>query len=108
MLTTTESGYPEQVTFDLNLTGRYKIFLCLPRLRTRNYLYTKLTDDLCFTGMQASDRNPINWSAEEFFEEIYWKSADLTNQKLMISKPDPTTMSATALAWMWNTGPKTV
>ena len=100
MLVTMETGYPEAVSFDLNLKGNYKIFLCLPRLRAYNYLYVKLSDDLCYTGMAASDRNPINWSAEEFFEEIYWKTADLTGQKLIISKSDPASMSVSSLAWI--------
>lgn len=100
MLITMETGFPDKVSFDLNLEGRYKIFVCLPNLRSKNYLFLKLTDDMCYTGVSASDRAPKNWVNEEFFEEIYWKTADLTGQTLTIHKPDSNFLSVAGIAWI--------
>ena len=56
MLVTTEVGLPEDISVDLNLEGIYQIYICVPRLRVTNYLNVKLSDDLCFTGLTASDK----------------------------------------------------
>jgi len=100
MLLTMESGNPAQVSFDLNLEGSYKIFLALPTMRTGNHLFVKLSDDLCFTGLAATGRTPMSWTTEEFLEEIYWKTADLTGRKLIIQKPDTIHSSISGLAWI--------
>ena len=86
MLVTTEAGLPEDISVDLTLEGIYQIYICVPRLRVTNYLNVKLSDDLCFTGLTASDKAPKNWMTEEYVEEIYWKTADLTGQKIIFRK----------------------
>jgi len=100
MLITTEAGLPEDISVDLNLEGIYQIYICVPRLRVTNYLNVKLSDDLCYTGLIASDRAPKNWMTEEYVEEIYWKTADLTGQKIVFSKADSIITSATGVAWV--------
>lgn len=100
MLVTTENGYPEEISVDLNLEGLYQIYICVPRLRETNYLNIKLSGDLCYTGLIASDKAPKNWMTEEFVEELYWKTADLTGQKIIFSKADSTISSVTGVAWI--------
>ncbi len=100
MLITTEAGLPEDISVDLNLEGIYQIYICVPRLRAANYLNVKLSGDLCFTGLMASDKAPKNWMTEEYVEELYWKTADLTGQKIVFSKADSIITSATGVAWV--------
>ena len=101
LITTMQTGYPEDVTIDLCLEGLYQIYICVPRFfSATNYLNIKVSDDLCFTGLSASFRTPCNWKTEEFMEEIYWKTADLTGKKIIISKPASVMDSVTAISWI--------
>ena len=72
-----EDSYPGNLSFDLNLEGIYHIYVCVPRLRAANYLNIKLSSDPGFTGITATDHIPMNWTTEEFFEEVYWKTLRL-------------------------------
>lgn len=100
MLTASETVFPEDVTLKLGLSGIYRIYIGLPRLRSENYLYVKTSDDLCFTGMRPTRHRPNTWGDEEFFEEVYWKTADLTDKNLIIGRPDSFFDSITAIAWI--------
>lgn len=100
MLVTPEDCYPESVSFNLNLEGLYHIYISLPKLRAENYLNFKLSSDHGFTGAMASYYAPMNWTTDEFLEEIYWKTANLTGEKLIIRKSKSTFLSATGIAWI--------
>lgn len=101
MVVTPEESFPGRLTFDVKLSGYHQIYLCLPKLRSCNNLLVKLTDDMCYTKLSASWRSPKGWTEEEYFEEIYWKTADLTNQKIIIRKADSEIeRSVTGLAWI--------
>ncbi|MBO5069712.1 MAG: hypothetical protein J6C37_05040 [Roseburia sp.] len=101
MLVAAESIIQEKVTFQLNLQGWYHIYLCFINMRKRNYTYVKLSNDLCYTGIEAAQReNPRKWCDTEYVEEIYWKSADLTNQKIIMAKSDSCDPSVSGLVWI--------
>ena len=101
MLIAAESIIPDKVSFQINLKGWYHIYLCFIRMRTENSTYVKLSDDLCYTGIQAARiGNPRNWCTTEYVEEIYWKSAELTNQKIIMAKPDSCVPSVSGLVWI--------
>lgn len=100
MLVAPETELPEPVTLNLNLAGIYRIYLCFPKLRSQNYFYAKLSDDLCFTGIKATDKRPIVWCEDSYFEEVYWKTADLTGQSVILGKPEPHFDSVAGLAWI--------
>ncbi|MBR5586525.1 MAG: hypothetical protein IKW02_01050 [Clostridia bacterium] len=100
MLVAPEDSYPGNLSFDLNLEGLYHIYICIPKLRATNYLNLKLSSDPGYMGVFATDHIPFNWTTEEFFEEVYWKTADLTGEKFMIRKSRSAFLSATALAWI--------
>ena len=100
MLVTPEDSCPEDLSFDLNLKGLYDIYICLPKLRAVNYLNLKLSSEPGFAGVFATDYIPMNWTTEEFFEEVYWKTADLTGEKFVIRKTRSGLLSATGIAWI--------
>jgi len=100
MLIAPECEFPENITLKLNIDGIYRIYLCIPKLRCENYLYVKLTDDLCYTGIRPTKFRPKSWGEEEFFEEVYWKTADLSGKDIVIGKPDAFFDSSAALCFI--------
>ena len=101
MLVAAESILPDKVTFQINLQGWYHIYLCFINMRSSNYTYVKLSDDLCYTGIEAAHKgNPYVWCTTEYVEEVYWKSADLTNQKIIMDKPDSCDPAVSGLVWI--------
>ena len=80
-----QSVYPEPLKLRLNLKGMHRIYVGVLKLHAQSYGHIKLTDDLCYTGIKPSPHgNPKGWMHCEYAEEIYWKSADLTNQQIII------------------------
>ena len=90
LLIASEQTFPDPVTIDPKLTGRYRIYVCMANHGggwAANHIHLKLTDDE-FTRV-ASPGNVssyIQWSATEVVEESLWKCADMTGQKIEISK----------------------
>ncbi len=101
MLVAAESIFPSKIELQLNLQGWYHIYLCMINMRSNNYTYVKLSDDLCYTGLEGAKRgNPYNWCTTEYVEEIYWKSADLTDQKIILDKSDSCDLAVAGLVWI--------
>jgi len=100
MLITAQDVYPEKITLDLKLTGVYQIYICVPKMRSENYTYIKLTDDICYTGLRPSKYRPHHWCECEYLEEVFWKTADLSGQKLIIEKPEAWFLSVSGVAWI--------
>lgn len=100
MLVAPDSIYPKSITMQLGLSGIYRIYICMPKLRSENYLYVKLNNDICFTGFRPTRFSPVAWGSEEYFEEVYWKTADLTDTNIIIGKPYSSFKSVTAIAWI--------
>ena len=101
MLFAPQTVYPENVRLNINLSGMHRIYVGVINLHRDNYGHIKLTDDLCFTGIKPSPHgNPRNWSETEYAEEIYWKSADLTNQQIIIEKIKGAADNVPAFLWV--------
>lgn len=101
MLVSPEDSYPESISFDMNLSGMYHIYVCLPKFsNSTNYINLKLSEDLGYIGILASNHAPFNWTPNEYLEEVYWKTADLTGQKIMIRKPRSAWLRAPGIAWI--------
>ncbi len=100
MLLAGQESKPEPITLNLNIKGWHRIFISIMNLRSENYTYVKLSDDSCFTGVRSSGRLPIQWCPTECVEEIYWKSADLTNQKVVLARPEYMHPITSALLWI--------
>ena len=100
MLICPETVFPPKLTLQINVKGVYRIYLCFPRLRSENYFYIKTSDEMCYTGVRAKKNIKYEWQSEENFEEVYWKTADLTGRDIIISKPDSMFDCIAGLAWI--------
>ena len=101
LLAASEEDYPAPVVLDLNLTGWYKLYIGLFNMRGDNVIYTKLSDDkeygiLRHTGLGC----PKHWCKTEYMEEVYWRCADLTGQRLILAKPKLYIPTVSGLAWI--------
>ncbi|NLV74627.1 MAG: hypothetical protein GXY52_08090 [Chloroflexi bacterium] len=93
---------PEDIRFKLGLRGWHKIFVAVLNLRSENYMYLKLTGDEGFTGLRSPFREHRHrWCPTEFAEEFYWKSADLTGEDIILSKPARIELVRNACCLLW-------
>ena len=70
-------GTPPDVSFDPKLTGWYKIFVIIPG---GSRLNIKLSGDGAFLRISGT------YNSHRTFEKLYWKSADMTGQSVILSK----------------------
>lgn len=91
MLVAGEMCYPEKLELDFKVKGYYKIYLCLGRLGNGDYVEVSLSGEDGLTAVMPSNLDVVNgvwrWAMYERAEEVFFKVADLTNQKLIINKP---------------------
>ena len=99
LLVAAEDIYPEPVSLRLNLKGWYKIYISLFDMRSENYCFVKLSNDEEFTPVRKSRKgSPKTWCPTEYIEEVFWKCADLTDQKLILAKPVNNFLTCSGLA----------
>jgi len=102
MILAAQGSRPEPIIFNINLKGWYRIYISLIKMRSDSYTHIKLTDDIWYTGIRPSSAfPPAKWCVSEYIEEVYWKSADLTNQKIIVAKPETTFSEITSgIVWI--------
>ena len=102
LLTASENVYPdEDIVFDLKLEGWHRIYLCMVNHGGDTYTHIKLSDDLCFSGMRTSPKgSPHVWMPYEYMQEFYWKSADLSGQRIVLKKPEIVNPHISNLVWI--------
>ncbi|GEM_PF-1451256 len=101
MLVAAENALPGPVTLSVNLTGWHRVYIGMLDLRGENYTYLKLTGDTCYTGFRhARGGNPRQWAVEEYAEEVYFTSADLSGKDFVLAKPDSRFDNISGLAWI--------
>ena len=101
LLAAAEDVYPEPVILNLNLKGWFKLYISLFDMDSTNYVFVKLSGDEEYTPVrQNRNGNPKNWIYSEYMEEIYWKCADMTNQQVILAKPEANFLSVSGLAWI--------
>lgn len=101
LLIAPEQDRVEDLVLGLNLQGWHRIYLSMVDLGSDTYTHVKLTEDLCFAGVRVPSRgNPKVWKPYEYIQEFYWKSADLTNQKLILRSPDNASSHLSNLVWI--------
>ncbi|MBE6571442.1 MAG: hypothetical protein E7656_04290 [Ruminococcaceae bacterium] len=101
LLMSSENGCPEEVVLNIALEGWHRIYCCMVDVGEDNYTHLKLTDDLCFSGMRTPKKgNPRQWASYEYMQEFYWKSANLTNQQIILKKPENNRKQISNLVWI--------
>jgi len=94
LLSAVGCGNREAITFPIDLSGWYRIFVGTPRIN-KNILL-RLSRDRAATPFTAIDLSCTrsyydpdvhsNHQASWDFEEVYWKCADMTDQNVILSK----------------------
>lgn len=101
MLMTPQASYPEPIEIKINLEGMYRIYIGVLHLNPDNYFHIKLSDEVSFSGVKPTwYGSPTRWHLCEYAEEVYWKSADLTNQNIIIEKPHAAKANVPAILWI--------
>ena len=87
LLVASEMSEPETVTVDPALEGWYRIYVCMTEITPSNHIDLRLTDDeFPTTAMSGRLNRYAMWTASENAEEALWKCADMTGQRVEISK----------------------
>ena len=101
LLVSTGCGRPEPVSFDPGLTGWYRLFVAVATygawLEGGDYVGVRLSDDEAV--MHISVSNPPRY-AYHSVEESYWRAADMTGQRVEISKHQAGADNASIIAWV--------
>lgn len=101
MLIAPQDSEPEEVTIDLGLHGWYKIYLGLINFGSM-YTYFKLDNDLSFSRIttRGDGNDGIIWASYETCNEIFWKNAELSGDKLHIMHPKTYAKELSAVMWI--------
>lgn len=101
LLAASELIYPEPITLNLNLKGWHKIYIGLFNMRSENHIYAKLSGDEEYSIIRHTGLGcPKRWCATEYMEEVYWRCADLTEQKLVLAKPELYFNTISGMSWI--------
>ncbi len=101
MLVAAEDAQPDSISFNIDLNGWHRVFIGMLNLRTENYTYIKLSEDLCYSGFRHTrQKSPASWGTEEYAEEVYFGCFDLTNQKIIMAKPDSMFTNSSGILWI--------
>ncbi len=92
LLIASEETMPEPVTIVPELTGWYRIYVCMADTGggfPSGHVHLKLTDDPFSRCVGAGNMGPYCiWHQMEVVEEAFWKCADMTGQSITIEKID--------------------
>ena len=101
LLLTTYDGKTEPITLNINLNDWHKIFIGFFYMNADNYSFIKLSGDEEYTPIKYfTNGSPHNWMCTEYMQEIFWKCADLTEQKVILAKPEHFMPSVSGIAWI--------
>ena len=97
MLVATEESKPPDLTYPLQRTGWYEIYIGIYRkpFEEDKQVQVKLTDDPAYTtlrGLPGTKDHRENW-----IDDIYWKTADLTGRRITFRQ---TQLPAVQHAWV--------
>lgn len=101
LLVTASGCKSEPIVLNPNLNGWQKIYIGFFHMCTPNYSFIKLTDDEEYTPIEyMTNGSPHNWINSEYMQEIYWKCADLTNQRIILENPEYIFPTVSGIAWI--------
>ncbi len=87
LLVASDTSEPSPVTVDPSLSGWYRIYVCMTDVFGGNHIDLQLTDDAFpTTAAPGKISRYTMWSSAEKAEEALWKCADMTGQRITISK----------------------
>ncbi len=85
-----ENSHPEKLALKLNVKGWYKIYLGMVVITNNAQISVSLSNETGITALSPSHLGSIDgtssWAGYDWCEEIYYTSADLTGQDLIIDK----------------------
>lgn len=82
MLSSLNEGFPADVTFDPQLTGWYKIYVCLPTFPDLE-VHLKLTQDEGIFKLWPLTKEGLTFTQ---LEESFWRCAKMDGQSITLSK----------------------
>ena len=106
LLWASELSFPQPVTIKPELSGWYKIYVCLADMGggvLKNRIDLKLTDDEFASTLRAGDlgrRHSVGFHISEVIEEAFWKCADMTEQTVTIAKVDDQLPHTSNIYWL--------
>ena len=87
LLIASDTSDPAPVTVEPALCGWYRIYVCMTDVFGGNHIDLQLTDDEFPTTMTPGKIGRYTmWISSEKAEEAFWKCADMTGQRITISK----------------------
>ncbi len=96
MLVSLQDGRPEDVSFDPNLTGWYRIFVCLGAYPGVS-VNVSLSGEDVYTTLSPSAHSGYGQHA---VEESFWTCADMTGRRFRVSKRKHGIAYDSMLAWV--------
>lgn len=98
MLSALEEAFPQEVSFDPQLTGWYKIYVCLPSFPGLE-VYLKLSNDKGFFELTPLAQGGLTFT---HLEESFWRYAKMDGQKVILSKAavSPLHPKTSILSWL--------
>lgn len=78
-LVSTRGNCPEDINYDPNLVGWYKIYVTLAEFY-KPYTFIKLTSDKAYSQITTYH------AGNEKQEEVFWRCADMTNEAIWLTK----------------------
>lgn len=101
LLIASDMSEPEDVTVDPALSGWYRIYACMTDVFGGNRINLKLTnDEFPTTAAPGKMGRYTMWSSAEKAEEALWKCADMTGQRVTVSKVKNVTPYTANLLWL--------
>ncbi len=102
MLIAAQEAKPEEITIPLGLHGWYHIYLGLIKLNGPMYTYFKLDSDVAFSGISTrkDGKDGAAWASYEIANEIFWKSACLSGDRLHIIHPQMCLQQMSGVLWI--------
>jgi len=95
MLVSLQEGRPGNVTLDPGLTGWYRVFV--GQYHDSQSVNVKLSGDGAFTNFASGGEAGY---ARHAVEDVYWKSADMTGEQVVIGKYRAGSPADAAIAWL--------
>lgn len=93
----------EELVLCPKLKGWHKIYIAFLDLahEARSRIYIRLSDENVFHSIRSSRASkPGQWASYEYIEEVFWRCVDLSENDIIIKKPNLCEKFSTGIAWI--------